>query len=418
MVRMKRMSWIAVVAVLAMAVPQVVAVDDGGPVFKHGVVVKEPAGNQGPSAQTLPKQRAASALDVVVVDSQGTDYLKKTIWAELNANWANYGATQVIIDYTSLNMENITYTDIAATGADILVVSCAGPYTHEYTLSEVAAITQYVQEGHGIVITYYSLAKNNAQLAPLVGIDTNNTLNTNYYPSGIDYDLIDPSHPVFTMVPDPYHTGVPYMATPGIYPMQWPLTTGIMIANAITNTGGYLKEGAIVKNEVSTHRGIYFSHYIEDQEDGSNTNDKQTFYNALIWVAAMGEPLSIDVDTISATTGGTVNYSLDAGPSNAARKYLLLGGVTGTSPGTPLPGGFATLPVNWDAFTNLVISFLNSSNFMNFMGTLDPQGTGAATLNVAGPLPPAAVGLVMYYAFALANPYDFASNAVEITIVN
>ena len=113
MVRMRRMSWIAVVAVLAMAVPQVAAADDGGTVFKHGVVVKEPAGNQGPSAQALPKIGTSAALNVVVVDSQGTDYLSQTIWAELNANWANYGPDQVIIDYTSLNMENITHPDIA-----------------------------------------------------------------------------------------------------------------------------------------------------------------------------------------------------------------------------------------------------------------------------------------------------------------
>ena len=39
---------------------------------------------------------------------------------------------------------------------------------------------------------------------------------------------------------------------------QWPLTTGVMIANAIMNTGGYLKEGAVVMNEAPTHRGIYF----------------------------------------------------------------------------------------------------------------------------------------------------------------
>ena len=106
MMRMRRMSWIAVIAVLALTIPQVFAADDGEPVFKHGVVVKEPAGTQGPSAQILPKQRAAAALNVVVVDSQGdglseSDHLGR---AETR-NWANYGPDQVIIDYTSLNME-------------------------------------------------------------------------------------------------------------------------------------------------------------------------------------------------------------------------------------------------------------------------------------------------------------------------
>lgn len=413
----ERCTWILLVLAMALAAPAAAADSEDGAVFKHGVMISQPKGNQGPSAQVLPQQRAASAINVAVVDSQGTDSLSQTIWIELNTNWPSYGPTQVIIDYTSLNKEGISHADLVATGADVLIISCAGPYVHQYTMSEVNAITQYVQEGHGIVITYYSLDGNNAQLAPLVGIDTNNNLLTNYFPGGIHYDLLDPGHPVFTNVPDPYNSGVPYMVTPGLHPIPWPLTTGVKIASAIENTGGYIKEGAIVENEVSTHRGVYFAHYIEDQSAGSNTDDKQTFYNSLLWVADMGEPLSTDVDTISAATGGTVIFTLDAGAANASRNYFLLGSVTGTS-GIALPGGLATLPLSWDVFTNLVITLVNTSVFTDFLGTLDAQGIATASLNATGPLPPGSVGLVMYYAYALDKPFDFASNFVTVTVVN
>jgi hypothetical protein len=130
----------------------------------------------------------------------------------------------------------------------------------------------------------------------------------------------------------------------------------------------------------------------------------------------VGETLTCNPETVSAASGGSVNMELTAGSGNAGRTYFMLGGVTGTSPGTPLPGGFATLPLNWDVFTDLVLSLLNSPVFMNFMGNFDGSGNATAQLN-SGPLPSSVIGLVMYYAYTMPNPYDFASNAVEVEVV-
>ncbi len=129
------------------------------------------------------------------------------------------------------------------------------------------------------------------------------------------------------------------------------------------------------------------------------------------------EPLMSDSETLSAGTGGTVNFTLDAGVESANRKYLLLGSTSGTDPGTPLPGGMVTLPLNWDLFTNIVISMLNTSIFSNFMGKLDSMGSARATLDTIVPLPPSSVGLTMNFAYALNNPWDFVSNPVAIEIV-
>ena len=387
--------------------------EQDGVVFKNGVMLNNPASSSATPAQIIPPLTSRAVINAVVVDSQGTDSLSQTIWTELNTNWSTYGPTQVVIDYTTLNMEGITYNDIAATGADILIISCAGPYAHEYTLNEVAAINQYVTEGHGIIITYYSLSKNNSGLADLVGVDPNNTLGTNYFSQGISFDLLDPTHPVFTNINDPYDSGLIYMCTPGAHPMTWPLTTGVMIGSAVAWTGLW-KEGAVVKNEGANHRGIYFSHYIEDESAGSNKNDKQAFYNAMLWVDDKEDMLTIDVDTISATTGGQVNFTLNAGAANANRCYLLFGGVSGTAPGTNLPGG-ENLPINWDMFTNLGIVMVNTAPFAGFMGQLDPSGMETATFDTLGPL--SASGFAFYFAYALNNPWDVTSNAVTVNVI-
>ena len=93
-----------------------------------------------------------------------------------------------------------------------------------------------------------------------------------------------------------------------------------------------------------------------------------------------------------------------------------MGSVSGTHPGTLLPGG-ATLPLNWDGFTNLVLGLINSNLFDNFMGTLDANGQAVAKINT-GPIPSGFIGLKMYYAYTLYTAYDFVSNPVVIEVVN
>ena len=137
-------------------------------------------------------------------------------------------------------------------------------------------------------------------------------------------------------------------------------------------------------------------------------------YDGYIYYLHAKGPLALSDNAIPESTGGSISFYLDAGASNAGRNYIILGSVTGTEPGTPLPGGKATLPLNWDNFTNVIINMVNSPLFTNFQGKLDGQGNGTAQLNL--PPVPGTAGLTMYYAFALNNPWDFASNPVGIEI--
>ena len=125
--------------------------------------------------------------------------------------------------------------------------------------------------------------------------------------------------------------------------------------------------------------------------------------------------LAADGFSLSERTGGSVNITLTGGQDNNGRKYIILGGVSGTAPGIALPGGMAILPVNWDAFTDFVLALINTPVFMNFLGTLDATGTATAQLNA--PPVPGFAGVTMHYAYALNNPFDFVSNPIAVEIV-
>ena len=126
-------------------------------------------------------------------------------------------------------------------------------------------------------------------------------------------------------------------------------------------------------------------------------------------------PLCSDTYIIPETIGCSANLYLTSGVENANRNYLIIGGVSGTEPGTSLPGGHATLPVNWDAFTDLEMNLLNTYIFSNFAGVLDAKGEGSAQLNA--PAIPGGAGLTLCFAYCCNNPFDFVSNPVTIRIV-
>jgi hypothetical protein len=159
---------------------------------------------------------------------------------------------------------------------------------------------------------------------------------------------------------------------------------------------------------------------------GGTGSDEATFpvkngpdpsFNGLAdaFIAKVAPALTADAYAIS-EQGGQSIFHLTAGTENASRYHLLLGGVTGTQPGFPLPGGFAVLPLNWDPFTDLVLLLINSPVFAGFMGPLDAQGEASATLNLP-PLPPGTAGLIVHFAYCLNNPFDFASNPVAVEVV-
>lgn len=130
-----------------------------------------------------------------------------------------------------------------------------------------------------------------------------------------------------------------------------------------------------------------------------------------------GSGLAVDKTALSASAGGFVDFSLDAGAGHADRNYLLLGSASGSVPGWVMPGGLVTLPINRDWFTQLTISLRNTPLFHNSFSTLSSLGQSTAQLNTYGPLPSSAVGLNLYFAYTLCSPFDFVSNPLVIEVV-
>jgi hypothetical protein len=230
-------------------------------------------------------------VTAAVLRSQGTQFLGMTIWNDLNTGWQNYGATPVDIDYTSL-AGSITPQTLADTDVDVLIISLA----QEYSDAEAAAITDYVQAGHGLIITYATFRRldsrttKNSDLAPLVGLSETISPGTNTWPDPIVFDLSDPNHPIFAGMTGPYETGVPFMVSP--FPgTNWDLTTGVALAQATpSGTTSFTGNGLIIANEAASYRSVYFPHYIENKSDGSNDHDIRLFYNSLLWTNAVPEP--------------------------------------------------------------------------------------------------------------------------------
>ncbi|MEQ8764036.1 MAG: VCBS repeat-containing protein, partial [Planctomycetota bacterium] len=129
--------------------------------------------------------------------------------------------------------------------------------------------------------------------------------------------------------------------------------------------------------------------------------------------------LRADAHRVSAASGGTVQFALDAGTSNAGRLYLLWIGGSGSHPGTRLPGsgGPVYLPVNLDSFAQLALWSLNGPVFTGFGGTLDGQGRATASLNVPAPLPAGLIGTQFRLAYSTAAPWDFVSEAIGILVI-
>jgi hypothetical protein len=122
--------------------------------------------------------------------------------------------------------------------------------------------------------------------------------------------------------------------------------------------------------------------------------------------------------TISVATGGVHSLFLNASPSNAGKTHLFLGSVTGTFPG--FQAGPVFVPLNFDAYTLLVLSHPNTPPFGNTLGTLDASGRAVATLTIPAGLP-GIVGLGLHHAFGTLNAFQsgfiFMSEPAQLTFV-
>jgi len=215
-------------------------------------------------------------VKAVVLHSAGNvDSATITNWQVLNSEWRLFGGTAVYVDYATLNKDDITYSDIASTEADVLIISCAfDPYAGwQFTDSEVEAITRYVREGHGLIVTagtLYNQVPNNNKLAPLFGLNET----TMWGGTGTDLlHLLNTTHPIFASVPNPLT--FPQVGTALPYDGRWD-------SNELVD-GKYLALGHYEESAVVAYRGlVYISPWLEIIPPYYH-HHLQLLYNAITW---------------------------------------------------------------------------------------------------------------------------------------
>ena len=142
-----------------------------------------------------------------------------------------------------------------------------------------------------------------------------------------------------------------------------------------------------------------------------------TWEYGLSYVESGAAALSVNVELISATAGGTQLLTLDAGAGHAGEIYILLGSLSGTSPGTPVDA--TVLPLNVDGYFLELLTNPTLQALFGSIGALDGQGRGTALITV----PPGfavGTGLAAHHAFLTlpaSGPITFASNAVVLFLL-
>jgi hypothetical protein len=185
-------------------------------------------------------------VKVSVLHSLGTDaYWYSVMWDVFDLRYPDI----TVVPHTT---RPITYADLVLEAADVLVISDAwhgppdqcpppspGLDSWAYSDQEIADISQYVQEGHGILITAGSFGQfardtvldyNNYRLAPLmcvVSTGGGDPLNADAFPWSRDTAPY-PATRAFTdvVIDDPLHPivqGLPasYLAAYGVATSQW-----------------------------------------------------------------------------------------------------------------------------------------------------------------------------------------------------
>lgn len=245
----------------------------------------EPSGGLAPGnfeaspQNNHPGDAPVDTIQAVVVRSW--DGCESDLWDELNTHWSSYGSTPVYVNDSNpyLCSGTITYANLVASGADVVILSDPGGGIQQYSASEIAALQQYAQAGHNLIGTYilfqwYSV--DNRGLAPLFGVSPGIVFNTNELGTTPTYNLLEPGNVLFRNMSNPYvSNGYPYTQVPA--DNSWDasdLNGGRFIAKTAD------RRAAIILYNAPSYNAIYITNM---PEFGGGSRDYQFLYNAITY---------------------------------------------------------------------------------------------------------------------------------------
>ncbi|MEO0652918.1 MAG: hypothetical protein AAFZ65_19745, partial [Planctomycetota bacterium] len=120
--------------------------------------------------------------------------------------------------------------------------------------------------------------------------------------------------------------------------------------------------------------------------------------------------------SLSVSAGGLQRLFLRADEAQANRAYVLLGSLSGTQPGTALDmGGALVLPLNFDAYTSLLLATGGAGVLSPIVGLLDASGHADAQLDLPAALTPALAGQTVHHAYAV---FDLLAGGAPTLVSN
>lgn len=127
----------------------------------------------------------------------------------------------------------------------------------------------------------------------------------------------------------------------------------------------------------------------------------------------LGGDLFGDVAAVSLLAGGAQGLALSTCPPQPDAQYLLLGSLSGTSPGIPVDG--VVLPLAFDTYTTWLLSNPSPAHLPGSFGTLDAAGAAGTTLTVPAGSPAAWAGAVFQHAFAVISMAGGTPQVVQVS---
>ncbi len=285
---------------------------------------------------------ASDVIKAVVLDGWGTYSSSATsTWDYLNSNHSSYGSQAILIDYTTLDKDNITYQDLVNSGADVLVIPdnwgyYSGEGQHFYlTTSECQAVVQYVNEGHGLYMSSGTFNGNSYvqpqidNLAGLVGLNSSLSYTWTGSSSATYMSFQNSSHPLAANISGGFTPSSNSTVPTG---SNWnsALTDGEIIAISLDNTTAI----------IAKQNRVYASFM---PESSPNTSEYQFIYNAIVFSGSSGGETETNwlsytpnSGTVSPGSSTNITVKINAKDLESGNQYSRRMALSSNDPENPL----------------------------------------------------------------------------------